>query len=103
MPSRWGEPFGLINIEAGAACKPMVSTRDGGIPEIIRHGENGFLVEREESGGAGPLYEAIGRGRCAAASTWGRRGGEIVEEQFTDQPIRKTSEPMTNSWAKPST
>ena len=42
MPSRWGEPFGLINIEAGAAGKPMVSTRDGGIPEIIRHGENRF-------------------------------------------------------------
>ena len=49
VPSRWGEPFGLINIEAGAARKPVVATRDGGIPEVIRHGENGFLVDVDDA------------------------------------------------------
>jgi len=44
MPSRGGEPFGLVNIEAGASKRPVVATRDGGMPEVIVHGENGFLV-----------------------------------------------------------
>jgi len=88
MPSRWGEPFGLINIEAGAACKPMVSTRDGGIPEIIRHGENGFLVEREDLAGL-VRYTKLLVEDDALRRQLGRRGREIVEEQFTDQPIRK--------------
>lgn len=88
MPSRWGEPFGLINIEAGAARKPIVATRDGGIAEIIRHGENGFLIERDDLDGlihyAGLLIEDdVLRHRM------GERAREIVERDFTEKPIRR--------------
>ena len=48
MPSQWDEPFGRITIEAGAAKKPIISTRVGGIPEIIEHGENGYLVDKDD-------------------------------------------------------
>ena len=88
MPSRWGEPFGLINIEAGAARKPMVSTRDGGIPEIIRHGENGFLVEREDLAGLVHYTRLLVEDE-ALRHRMGQRAREIVETQFTDLPIRK--------------
>jgi len=88
MPSRWGEPFGLINIEAGAARKPMVSTRDGGIPEIIRQGENGFLVDREDLAGL-IHYTALLIEDRALRHRMGQRAREIVAEQFTDLPIRK--------------
>ena len=44
MPSRWEEPFGLIAIEAGAARRPVIATRVGGIPEVIVDGQTGFLV-----------------------------------------------------------
>jgi glycosyltransferase involved in cell wall biosynthesis len=88
MPSRWGEPFGLINIEAGAAGKPVVSTRDGGIPEIIRHGENGFLVEREDVEGL-VHYTARLAGSEALRRRIGGRAREIVEEHFTSRPVRK--------------
>jgi glycosyltransferase involved in cell wall biosynthesis len=87
MPSRWGEPFGLINIEAGAARKPMVSTRDGGIPEIIRHGENGFLVDREDLDGL-IHYTRLLVENEALRRQIGQRAREIVEEQFTELPIR---------------
>ena len=38
------EPFGYINIEAGAAGVPVVASRVGGIPEIVKNGETGYLV-----------------------------------------------------------
>lgn len=88
MPSRWGEPFGLINIEAGAARKPMVSTRDGGIPEIIRHGENGYLVEREDLEGL-VQYTTLLIENEALRRRMGQKARELVEEQFTTLPIRK--------------
>ncbi len=38
------EPFGRVVIEAMAAGKPIIAADDGGVPEIIRHGENGWLT-----------------------------------------------------------
>lgn len=38
------EPFGRVLIEAMACGVPVVATRSGGVPEVVRHGEDGFLV-----------------------------------------------------------
>jgi glycosyltransferase involved in cell wall biosynthesis len=38
------EGLGLALIEASMHSKPLVGTLHGGIPEIVRHGENGLLV-----------------------------------------------------------
>jgi len=38
------EAFGRVIIEAGAVGVPVVSTRVGGVVDIIQHGENGLLV-----------------------------------------------------------
>lgn len=48
MPVAWEEPFGLVFIEALATGTPVISRPRGSIPELIRHGENGFLAESEE-------------------------------------------------------
>ncbi|MBF0472329.1 MAG: glycogen synthase [Nitrospirae bacterium] len=42
------EPFGIINLEALACSVPVVASAVGGIVEIVRHAENGFLVEFEQ-------------------------------------------------------
>jgi glycosyltransferase involved in cell wall biosynthesis len=39
------EPFGLTVIEAMASGTPVVATAVDGIPEIIRHGESGWLIK----------------------------------------------------------
>ncbi len=48
MPSRWREPFGLVAVQAGQMARPLVATRVGGLPEIVRDGETGLLVPPED-------------------------------------------------------
>ena len=47
VPSVWNEPFGWTVLEGMAAAKPVIASRVGGIPEIVREGETGMLVPPE--------------------------------------------------------
>jgi glycosyltransferase involved in cell wall biosynthesis len=44
MPSRGKESFGMVLAEALSVGCPVIGTRLGGIPSIVTHGENGYLV-----------------------------------------------------------
>jgi glycosyltransferase involved in cell wall biosynthesis len=50
------EPFGRVLVEAMACGVPVVATRCGGVPEIVRDGQDGLLVE---PGHADQMAEAI--------------------------------------------
>lgn len=52
------EPFGRAVVEALATAKPVVALRSGGIPEIMRDGICGYLVD---PGATGELAAAISR------------------------------------------
>ncbi len=45
FPIDWPEPFGLVMIEALACGTPVIAWRNGSVPEVIRHGETGFIVD----------------------------------------------------------
>lgn len=38
------EPLGLVAVESLAAGTPVVATRTGGLPEVVKHNEGGLLV-----------------------------------------------------------
>ena len=58
IQSSRSEGLPLALMEAASASLPLVGTRVGGIPEIVRDGENGLLVESEN---AEQLAEAIAK------------------------------------------
>lgn len=50
------ETFGLVLLEAMQQAVPVISTREGGIPDIVEDGVNGFVVD---AGDAPRLADAI--------------------------------------------
>jgi glycosyltransferase involved in cell wall biosynthesis len=70
---REGLPLSLI--EAMMAGKPVVSTRVGGIPEVIEHGVDGLLVEPGDVEGTVAALKTLldDPGRRAAMGERGRR------------------------------
>ncbi len=44
VPSRW-EGFGIVAIEALRGGKPVIASNRGALPEIVRHGVNGYLFD----------------------------------------------------------
>jgi glycosyltransferase involved in cell wall biosynthesis len=45
MPGAWPEPFGLVAIESLACGTPVLGRRVGALPEVVRHGIDGFLAD----------------------------------------------------------
>lgn len=48
FPIQWREPFGIVMAEALACGCPVIGWRNGSVPEVVRHGETGFIVNSVE-------------------------------------------------------
>jgi len=83
--------LGVAVLEAMAAGKPIVSSRVGGIPELIRHQQNGLLVP---AGSAESLADAIALllSQESLAERMGRRAWQKVREEFTLEQMGKKNE-----------
>jgi glycosyltransferase involved in cell wall biosynthesis len=81
FPSRQ-EAFGLVLLEAGTCALPVVASRVGGIPELIKDGETGLLVE---PGDAAALAAALRTllGDTALAAQLGQRLTARVAADFS--------------------
>jgi glycosyltransferase involved in cell wall biosynthesis len=50
----WNEDYGIVTVESFMCAKPVITCRDsGGVAELVRDGENGFVAE--------PTPEALAR------------------------------------------
>jgi glycosyltransferase involved in cell wall biosynthesis len=45
VPIQWEEPFGLSMAEANACGTPVIAFGRGAVPEVIRHGKTGYVVD----------------------------------------------------------
>ena len=68
MPGAWPEPFGLTAIEALACGTPVIARRVGALPELVRHGVDGFLAD-DAAEMAHRLDEVDGLDRTAIRSS----------------------------------
>ena len=44
FPIVWPEPFGLVMIEAMATGTPVIAYNNGAVPEVVRDGVTGFII-----------------------------------------------------------
>lgn len=88
MPSTWDEPFGLVAIEAGAARRPVVATRVGGVPEVVIDGETGFLVGAADAAALSAKIRMLVESP-ALRRTVGEAAHDRVQAEFTTKPVRQ--------------
>lgn len=81
VPSE-NEPFGRVVIEAMLAGKPVIGTNGGGIPEIVVHGETGYLADLGDASAMGGLLLDLRRNDDLREST-GFSGRERVLSNFS--------------------
>jgi glycosyltransferase involved in cell wall biosynthesis len=76
------EPFGLVYVEAALAGKPVIACQAGGAPEIIIHGETGYLVPPPDNIAAltAAILALLDNRDCA--NTMGARGRELALARF---------------------
>lgn len=53
------ETFGLVNLEAMEYKLPVISTNEGGIPDIIKDGENGFICLKKNPSSLADCIEKL--------------------------------------------
>lgn len=65
VPIEWEEPFGIVFAEALTCGTPVISCPRGALPEIVRPGIDGFLINSvEEACQAVQQISQIERSRC---------------------------------------
>jgi glycosyltransferase involved in cell wall biosynthesis len=65
MPIEWDEPFGIVMIEALACGTPVIGFRRGAVPEVVRHGETGFICQTpSEAARLVAELPTLSRSRC---------------------------------------
>ncbi len=76
------EGLGVSLLQAAAAGVPLIGTRAGGIPEIVRDGQNGILIDPQN---VPQLRDALLRllADDQQAKAWGIAGKTIARNEFS--------------------
>ncbi|MBK7562740.1 MAG: glycosyltransferase [Chitinophagaceae bacterium] len=90
------ESFGMVYIEAFALGKPVISTRVGIAPDIIRNGENGLLVATKNAGKLTAAMEKM----MARQQDWKQMGMENkkIAENYAVQKTQALCDRFYLKW-----
>jgi starch synthase len=74
-----------------SAGVPVIASKVGGLPEVIQHGENGFLVENDAQEIANAIHLVLADSKLARRM--GDAARQTVIDRFTvDRMVRRTME-----------
>jgi len=67
FPTQWQEPFGMVMIEALSCGTPVIAWDNGSVPEVIKDGRTGYIVESiDDMVNAIENIDKIDRKKCRA-------------------------------------
>jgi len=75
------EGFGIAIVEASASGLPVIASRSGGIPEAVREGETGLLVDPDDAAAVGATAIRL-LGDEGLRHRMGAAGREAVERYY---------------------
>lgn len=76
------ETFGLVNLEAMQYKLPIVTTNEGGIPDVVQNDFNGYICERKDSITLANAIEKLLNNRERRIEL-GENGYKLFKEKFT--------------------
>jgi glycosyltransferase involved in cell wall biosynthesis len=82
MPSKARENCPLSILEAMAHAKPIVASRIGGIPELVRDGETGFLFETNDTQHLSHCIRTL-LGDSELRRKFGQKARRIAETEYS--------------------
>lgn len=91
------ETFPMAFLEAMAMARPLVTTRVGGVAEMIEEGENGHVVPPRDADALAAALLDIITDRMNV-ETMGRRSREIVEKRFSMERMVRDTESYLDSF-----
>jgi glycosyltransferase involved in cell wall biosynthesis len=92
-PIDWAEPFGMVMLEALACGTPVVGRRAGAAPEIVQHGQVGFLGRTD--GDLARALTRVDRIDRLACRTWAAQhfSLELMAKRYEEQYLLAHEEP----------
>ena len=86
LPSTYGEGVPRVLIEAAASSRPLISTDIPGCREIVRHGENGLLVQPRDTVALADAMQVLIEDR-EKRRKFGKCGHKISENEFDERQV----------------
>ncbi len=90
LPTFYGEGLPRILLEAGACARPVVATTIPGCQEIIRDGDNGYLVPPKDPDALGKAIRTLIEDPILRRSMGERGRHRVVSEFSTERVARQT-------------
>ncbi len=84
LPSRY-DSFGMAFIEAMAVGLPVVALRQGAVPDVVKHGKTGILVDTPSAAALGTAIQQAQQ----QSQTLGQQGQQYVSTHFAKEPLAK--------------
>lgn len=76
------ETFGLVNLEAMEYKLPIVTTNEGGIKDVVKDGENGFIAQKKDPVSLAICIERLLKDK-QLRQKMGENGYKKYQEKFT--------------------